>query len=242
MHSHLEHTFALKKKVRPGFVASLILAAVSSLPMFADPASTSNVDALVLLSGIVDVTVGTHRSDVSQRLGNPRDTLSPDVWIYWDYRDPRRAADERYQTLVIIFNGDEVSRMRFTDTKETRTMVSNFRRDQAVTRLLTAGANPLVVGNKAIAVKSKDSEMSAAIRDGRASIRTFLNAFLAPTTKQSSLLVKFAFIEDSQVEDLWVSDLDLSGAKPTGVIATSPRRKDLRLKQRVEVDLACLSD
>jgi uncharacterized protein YegJ (DUF2314 family) len=207
------------------FVHALILtAAFSAPPLFADTSAASNANALVPFLGFVDVTVGTHRSDVAERLGEPPDRFSPDVWVYWDYRDPRRAADERYQTLVIIFTGERVTRIRFTDTKTTRDALAKFRRDEA------------------IAMLPHDPEMLAAIQQVRASMGTFLNAFAAPTAKQSSFLVKVAFLKDDIVEHIWLANLEFNGAKPTGTIAHPPRRKDLKLEQRVEIDLNYLSD
>jgi hypothetical protein len=117
-------------------VRSLVLAAaLSASPMFTATAAALNADAVVPFWDFVDVTVGTHRRDVPERIGEPPDRFSPDVWVYWDYRDPRRATDERYQTLIIIFTGDRVTRIRFTDTKETRAALAKFRRDQAIALL-----------------------------------------------------------------------------------------------------------
>jgi hypothetical protein len=103
--------------------------------MIAAPAAAADADALVPFLGFVAVTVGTHRSAVTEHIGEPPDRFSPDVWVYWDYRDPRRAADERYKTVVIIFTGDRVARIRFTDTKATRDALAKFRRDQAIALL-----------------------------------------------------------------------------------------------------------
>jgi hypothetical protein len=128
-------------------VHALILAVAPFAPsMFAASPAASKADALVPFLGFDVVTVGTHRSDVTERIGDPPDRFSPDVWVYWDYRDPRRAADERYQTVVIIFTGDWVTRIRFTDTKATRDALAKFRRDQASAKVL-AGVNPPVAGN-----------------------------------------------------------------------------------------------
>lgn len=91
-------------------------------------------------------------------------------------------------------------------------------------------------------VKSEDPEMLAAIQEARSSIKMFLDAFTAPTPKRSAFLVKIAFVKGDSVEHLWLADLDLGAAKPTGVIANPPLRKDLKFKQRVEIDFTYLSD
>ena len=91
-------------------------------------------------------------------------------------------------------------------------------------------------------VSSEDPEMLAAIHEARASVKKFLDAFVAPQPKQRAFLVKIAFVKDGDVEHLWLADLNLAGARPTGVIANPPLRKDLKFKQRVEIDFTFLSD
>jgi uncharacterized protein YegJ (DUF2314 family) len=54
--------------------------------------------------------------------------------------------------------------------------------------------------------------------------------------------VKIAFVKDNTIEHLWLENIDLQGAKPAGTIATTPRRRDLRIHQRVEFDPSHLSD
>jgi uncharacterized protein YegJ (DUF2314 family) len=106
---------------------------------------------------------------------------------------------------------------------------------------LTATHSTMATENVA-PVRSEDPEMMAAIQQARDSFRKFLNAYMSPTPKQSAFLVKIAFVKGSDVEHIWLADLDLAGAKPTGVIADTPIRKDLRFKQRVEIDFTYLSD
>ncbi|WP_414665198.1 YegJ family protein [Horticoccus sp. 23ND18S-11] len=91
-------------------------------------------------------------------------------------------------------------------------------------------------------VRSEDPEMFAAIKEARDSFRKFLDAFVAPKEKQSAFLVKIAFTKDETVEHIWLADLNLNGPKPSGVIANPPLRKDLKFKQRVEIDFTYLSD
>jgi len=146
MHPSLEHTPAtLNEKMRPGLVLSLILAAVlPSLPMFADPVSGSNSDLLVPFSDIVEVRIGAHRSVVAKCIGEPSDKFSSDVWVYWKHRDPRRAANDPYQTLIIVFTGECVTHMRFTDTKATRVALAEFRHGQAIAQQALTHVTPPV--------------------------------------------------------------------------------------------------
>jgi uncharacterized protein YegJ (DUF2314 family) len=92
------------------------------------------------------------------------------------------------------------------------------------------------------AVRSDDAEMMAAIQEARLSIKTFLDAFMAPKPNQSGFLVKIAFVNGTDVEHIWMADLVWRGGKPTGVIAVPPARRDLKFKQRVEIDFRYLSD
>ena len=120
---------AFQAKRRRLIHSLLLAAALATQPLFA---STSKADAPSPFLDFDLVTIGTHRSQVTERIGDPSDKFSADVWIYWDYRDPRRAADERYKTVIIIFADNSVARIRFTDTKATRAALAKFRHDQAL--------------------------------------------------------------------------------------------------------------
>ena len=91
-------------------------------------------------------------------------------------------------------------------------------------------------------VDSKDAEMVSAINKARSEFGRFLAAFTHPAEGQQSFLVKVAFTEGDQVEHIWLADLDLSAAKPTGVIGNEPEIKRLHFKQRVEFDPKYISD
>ena len=105
--------------------------------------------------------------------------------------------------------------------------------------MLTASATPLGDGHQ---LSGDDAELRAGIDQSRASVRMFLEAFTKPAEKQNSWRVKIAFLKDGEVEHLWLRSLDLTGAKPTGIIASAPRRHDLRLNQQVEFDPRHLCD
>ena len=108
--------------------------------------------------------------------------------------------------------------------------------------LLLATPYSNMAAENVTSVKSEDPEMLAAIQEARSSIKVFLDAFVSPKPNQSAFLVKIAFVKGEDVEHIWLADLNLSGPKPTGVIADSPIRKDLKFKQRVEIDFLYLSD
>jgi uncharacterized protein YegJ (DUF2314 family) len=118
-------------------------------------------------------------------------------------------------------------------------------RNMLITQICFA---PCLAGASSVAedhvqdVASDDGEMLAAINKARGFIREFFDAFTNPKPGQESFLLKVAFTEDGQVEHLWIADLDVSGAKPKGVVASEPRLKKLRFKQTVEFDPAYISD
>ena len=100
----------------------------------------------------------------------------------------------------------------------------------------------LVAQDDVHSVDSKDPEMLAAINKARAEFGHFLAALTHPVDGQQSFLVKVGFTEGDQVEHIWLADLDLSGAKPRGVIANEPELKRLDFKQSVEFDPRYISD
>jgi uncharacterized protein YegJ (DUF2314 family) len=93
-----------------------------------------------------------------------------------------------------------------------------------------------------VAVRADDPEMAAAIATARQTIGQFVDALTHPKAGQRSFLVKIAFSKGDQVEHLWIADLEFHGPKPTGVIADTPTRSDLKFMERVEIDISQLSD
>jgi hypothetical protein len=131
-------------------VRTFILAGVlSTATMFS---SSPDPDPLVPFSGINEpprrVYIGTHRSEVTERIGPPSDRFSSDVWVYWNYCDQLRAPNDPYKTLIIVFTGDRVARIRYTDTKATRAALAKFRRDAAIAQLARTLVNPAVPEKK----------------------------------------------------------------------------------------------
>ncbi len=87
-----------------------------------------------------------------------------------------------------------------------------------------------------------DTELRTATNQGRASIRTFLDAFTRPTANQGSFRVKIAFVRENTIEHFWLGHLDLSGTNPTGVIVSTAQQRDPKFDQRVEFNPSHLSD
>ena len=84
--------------------------------------------------------------------------------------------------------------------------------------------------------------MEAAIRKAKDTIGQFFEAFVEPTERQQSFLVKVVFDEGEQREHIWLADLDFGGAKPSGVIANAPHLTSLVFMQRVEFEPSYILD
>lgn len=222
---------------------SLILAGALSAPTLF--ASTPSPDVLVPLSELVEpssrIDIGAHRSQVIARIGEPPDSFSPDVWIYWSYRDSRRAANAPYQTLCIVFADDLVTQLRLTDTNATRAALAKLRRHQAALLVEVTNAKRGVAGKTLKPEKSHAEALSATEARGVAT-KQFLAAFRAPTARRSSFLVQVALEHNNSVEHIWLADITLTGARIGGVIANAGLHDDLPIKRRVEADLSCLRD
>src|ERR1700722_9460467 len=108
--------------------------------------------------------------------------------------------------------------------------------------LLSLSAISVVAADDVVGVPSDDPQMVAAINKARASLRQFFEALASPKANQKSFLVKVAFRRGDEVEHIWVADLNLSGAKPQGVIADEPRMKGLRFMQQTSFDPADITD
>jgi uncharacterized protein YegJ (DUF2314 family) len=95
---------------------------------------------------------------------------------------------------------------------------------------------------KTVQFSSEDEQMAAAIRKAKDTLRQFFEAFIEPTEKQHSFLVKVVFDEGEQREHIWLADLDFRGAMPSGVIANEPNLPGLKFMQRVEFEPSYISD
>ena len=88
----------------------------------------------------------------------------------------------------------------------------------------------------------EDAEMQAAITTAKKTFRQFLDAFFNPKETQKSFLTKAAFDTGERIEHIWLADLDFSGERPRGVIASEPRASTLRFKQAVDFDPSQITD
>jgi hypothetical protein len=69
---------------------------------------------------------------VAARLGMPSQIVSPELWIYREfYTDHQGAAQRGFDTLVIVFVGDRVDKMRLVNGEELTALLEANRRAQA---------------------------------------------------------------------------------------------------------------
>jgi uncharacterized protein YegJ (DUF2314 family) len=100
----------------------------------------------------------------------------------------------------------------------------------------------MVIAYMTIPFSSDDSEMEAAIAQAKTTIKQFFDAYLSPTSCQTSFLLKVVFDEGDEVEHIWLADLDFSGDLPSGVVANDPNLPSLRFMQRVDFEPSYISD
>lgn len=96
--------------------------------------------------------------------------------------------------------------------------------------------------DRVVQVSEEDEQMEAAVMAAKASFRQFIEAFAAPRPGQTMFLVKVVFDEGDAREHIWLADLDLSTAGPSGVVANEPNLPGLRFMQRVKFDPMYISD
>jgi uncharacterized protein YegJ (DUF2314 family) len=96
--------------------------------------------------------------------------------------------------------------------------------------------------NKTVQFSSEDAQMEAAVRKAKETISQFFEAFFNSTERQKSFLLKVVFDVAQRREHIWLADLHLGGAKPSGVIANEPNIPSLKFMQRVEFEPSYISD
>ena len=94
------------------------------------PATTAR-DASTELAWFAEnrrVAVGMSRDQVVASMrGQPDDTLSSDVWIYWNFRAPQRVPTKSYTALLVIFEGARVKLIRLADAAATKILLARWR-------------------------------------------------------------------------------------------------------------------
>ena len=112
--------------------SSLVLSAISTpWSSFAQDSLSSPAEHLVPLAPSVHARVGMTRDELVGLLGQPSQKLSATVWVYSDFRAKNRPKAEQHESLVVVFNGDRVSKLRLTQHSLIVAALARVRADAA---------------------------------------------------------------------------------------------------------------
>ena len=108
----------------PAFDLRFTLALLPFPPAFAaQPSATAALDGMVALPTGAALAQGMSRESVVSAMGTPDHQLSPDVWVYWDFKAKKLPGSEGYDTLVVRFSDDRVTLLRLTHSEVVRTFI-----------------------------------------------------------------------------------------------------------------------
>ncbi len=96
--------------------------------------------------------------------------------------------------------------------------------------------------DRMVRFKSGDREMDAAIEEARRNFSDFMRAFQEPGEQQHGFQLKVAFVDDDEVEQVWVADLGRTDTGFRGVLASEPLLPSLQYKQPVEFERNRITD
>ena len=125
-------------------ILSLALAATPCVPASAADRRSPNEDSRIVLSSNPYIATGMHRDDVAAQLGAPSETFSAEIWIYWDFRAKGRPAEEKADTLIVVFTNDRVSRLRLSERQPVIALLTQLRRRAAERNMIAAGSVRIV--------------------------------------------------------------------------------------------------
>lgn len=103
----------------------LALAASSLLPVRAAGAD----DAPIVLPSNAFVVAGMPRAEVLRQLGEPDEALAPQLWVYWNFRAKSPALAPGADTLVVVFKGERVERVRLTQRAPVLALMHQLRQN-----------------------------------------------------------------------------------------------------------------
>jgi uncharacterized protein YegJ (DUF2314 family) len=72
-------------------------------------------------------------------------------------------------------------------------------------------------------VKDDDAEMAKAVKQARATVRTFIAAVRHPSATQRDFEVKKPCVHEGRVEHIWLSEITFSGGRFHGKVDNRPR-------------------
>ena len=129
----------------------LVIATVPSTRVFAQnfhtvpgaeptPAFVSDIDDDGPLMEPRHVRLGMNPTEVLYAMkGKPDAKLAPDVWVYWRFHARGIPAEQKFNTLVIVFEEGRVQRYKLSERKAVAAVLEQLRKLPANTQV--AGQN-----------------------------------------------------------------------------------------------------
>lgn len=117
--------------------SALLFATMSSTPASAraprDEQSPENtrpiLDELVPLHEVRHIKRGMTRAQaLTSMRGRPDETMTADVWIYWNFQGNKRPASMERAAMLIFFTADRVSDIRYSEERLVRQTLGQLRR------------------------------------------------------------------------------------------------------------------
>jgi outer membrane protein assembly factor BamE (lipoprotein component of BamABCDE complex) len=120
----------LSASALPVFSATSSTASQSAQGYWASKITVNSWDSLRETSQTQAITAGTARSTVLALLGQPKQELASDVYVYDNCR-PDQSDAGGCQTLVVTFEQDQVASLRFVNDKGTMVIAANLPQNTA---------------------------------------------------------------------------------------------------------------
>lgn len=110
------------------WVCACALFAITASAWASSRDASSDLLSTVLLPSNAHAYVGMQRQDVVLQFGKPDATLSPDIWVYWDFHPVGRPHGDQIDTLLLTFANNKVTRIRVTERTLVETLLAQLQR------------------------------------------------------------------------------------------------------------------
>ena len=104
---------------------TLSAAPQTALGYWASKITVKSWNSLLSTSQIRTITAGTSRATVLSLLGNPKQELASDVFVYDNCQTDQWVAG-RCDTLIVTFNQDQVASLKFMNDAATMVVAANL--------------------------------------------------------------------------------------------------------------------
>ena len=116
--------------------SSLIISVSLHSPALARPAhdaqagetTAASSGETVSLTDIRRIKLGMTSNEVLASMrGKPAETMTPQIWVYWDFRGLKRPADMKQPATIVFFTDDRVSLIRYSEAALVRKTLTELR-------------------------------------------------------------------------------------------------------------------